>query len=181
MVPSGPYYWARVPLEQGHAFTLRGWEPLPGGPGSEAWVGELLGRSTEPVIYADPRRGVFRYAALVDDRLEACLFIAPMVEDLPTRDALGALLGGEISPAARVGLLAGSGAANGSAGDAGRTVCACFAVKLRTLHETITERRLTSVAEIGAALHAGTNCGSCIPELRAMLRGLHIEGAALAG
>src|SRR5579863_10161055 len=28
-VPSGPYYWARVPLERGHAFTITGWVPLP--------------------------------------------------------------------------------------------------------------------------------------------------------
>ena len=30
-VPQGPYYWARVPLERGHAFTLAGWEALPSG------------------------------------------------------------------------------------------------------------------------------------------------------
>ena len=30
--------------------------------------------------------------------------------------------------------------------------------------------RLASVAEIGAALRAGTNCGSCLPELATILR-----------
>jgi assimilatory nitrate reductase catalytic subunit len=34
----------------------------------------------------------------------------------------------------------------------------------------IASRRLTTIAEIGAALRAGTNCGSCIPELQAILR-----------
>jgi assimilatory nitrate reductase catalytic subunit len=34
----------------------------------------------------------------------------------------------------------------------------------------ITQRRLTSVAEIGRSLQAGTNCGSCIPELKKLLR-----------
>jgi assimilatory nitrate reductase catalytic subunit len=48
---------------------------------------------------------------------------------------------------------------------------------LRTLQRIIAERRLTSVAEIGAALRAGTNCGSCIPELKAMLRGLQTDEA----
>ena len=28
-MPHGPYYWARVPLDTGHAFTLAGWEALP--------------------------------------------------------------------------------------------------------------------------------------------------------
>ena len=26
----GPYYWARIPLDNGQAFELAGWEPLPG-------------------------------------------------------------------------------------------------------------------------------------------------------
>ena len=35
--------------------------------------------------------------------------------------------------------------------------------------EAIVSGRLTSVAEIGTVLRAGTNCGSCIPELNAIL------------
>src|SRR5262249_16719146 len=34
-VPRGPYYWARVPLERGHALTLTGFEPLPSDNGSK--------------------------------------------------------------------------------------------------------------------------------------------------
>jgi assimilatory nitrate reductase catalytic subunit len=61
---------------------------------------------------------------------------------------------------------------------AGRTVCACFAVGLHTLHRAIAARRLTSVAEIGAALRAGTNCGSCIPELKGILSEIHARDSA---
>ncbi|MGB6170340.1 MAG: (2Fe-2S)-binding protein, partial [Xanthobacteraceae bacterium] len=61
---------------------------------------------------------------------------------------------------------------------AGRTICACFGVGLRTLHDAIAQKRLTSVAEIGAALRAGTNCGSCIPELKAILNGVQTEAVA---
>jgi len=39
-----------------------------------------------------------------------------------------------------------------------------------TIVEAIQSAGLTSVAEIGAALRAGTNCGSCLPELAAILR-----------
>ena len=178
-VPPGAYYWARVPLERGHAVNLRGWEPLPGGQHGETWLAELLGspEAADIVAYADPRRGVYRYASLVEDRLTACLFLAPEATDLPARDDLADLLGSEIPSAARVGVLAGTGGEDQAIADTGRTVCACFAVNLRTLQTTITERRLTSVAEIGAALRAGTNCGSCIPELRAMLRGAQPDQA----
>ena len=77
-VPHGPYYWARVPIERGHAFTLIGWEPLPSDRGTEFWIAALLDAppAAELVIYADPARGTFRYASVVGRRLDACLFIA---------------------------------------------------------------------------------------------------------
>jgi assimilatory nitrate reductase catalytic subunit len=179
-VPFGPYYWARVPLERGHAFSLIGWEPLPSDRGSERWVATLLDASpaAELVIYADPARGTFRYASVVGRRLDACLFIARSQAALPSRDALAALLGTRIAPDMRMSILAGSNPGAAGSG-AGRTICACFGVGLNTLHETIANGRLTDVAEIGAILRAGTNCGSCIPELKALLSA-HGQGAAPA-
>jgi assimilatory nitrate reductase catalytic subunit len=171
-LPAGPCYWARAPLAQGETFELAGWEPLPSGQGTETWVFALLGApaDAELVIYADPGRGAFRYANIVDDRLEACLLLSRRVEDLPAREELVAALGEEIPPSARLALLAGCGGDGVAVGAAGRTVCSCFAVGLRTLRDAIVERRLTSVSAIGRALRAGTNCGSCIPELAAILR-----------
>jgi assimilatory nitrate reductase catalytic subunit len=167
----GRCYWARVPLGNGHAYALRGWEPLPGGGDAEDWVGALLGAMAraELVTYADPGHRTFRYASLVGNRLEACLFLTNEAGALPARDQVAAMLGSVVEGEARTALLAAAGPGMRS-GDHGRTVCACFAVGLTTLHQAIAEQRLTSVAEIGAALRAGTNCGSCIPELRAILR-----------
>jgi assimilatory nitrate reductase catalytic subunit len=167
-VPHGPYYWARVPLERGHAFTLRGWEPLPSGIDTQSWISALLNAPTaDLVIYADPSRGTFRYASVIGPRLDSCLFIASKAAALPPREALAALLGTQIETDMRISVLAASHAASNIAG---RTICACFGVGLQTLHEIIVRRQLTSIAEIGAALRAGTNCGSCIPELRAVLK-----------
>jgi assimilatory nitrate reductase catalytic subunit len=170
-LPDGPYYWARVPLDEAHAFDLAGWVPLPSGRGSETWVTKLLEPPAAPelIIYADPGRGAFRYASLVEGRLDACLFIARNAASLPPRNAVVALLGTPIEPEMCTSLLAGNHAGIAAANDAGRTICACFGVGLRTLHQTIASRRLTSLAEIGAVLRAGTNCGSCIPELTALL------------
>jgi len=167
--PDGPYYWARVPLARGHAFDLAGWTPLPSGRGTENWVAQLLDSPPVPelVIYADPARGTFRYGSLVDGRLDACLFLARTTAALPQRGALAAMLGAAVPAKLRGQLL--SGQTSAVADDAGRTICACFGVGLCTLHEAISSRRLTSIAEIGTALRAGTNCGSCIPELKALL------------
>ncbi len=178
-VPQGSYYWSRVPLEWGHAFTLTGLEPLPSGCGTEFWIAALLGASTaaELVIYADPARGTYRYASIVGRKLEACLFIARTGAALPPREAVAALLDTRIEPEARAFVLAGGPATQSAAG---QTVCSCFGVGLNTLHGEIVSRRLTSVAEIGAALRAGTNCGSCIPELNEILNSTRAQTTTAA-
>jgi assimilatory nitrate reductase catalytic subunit len=132
------------------------------------------------VVYADPARGTFRYASLVGTRLDAALFIARTRSGLPSRDGLAALLGTRIENRGRAFILSGSvpGAALPEFG--GRTICACFGVGLKTLHNAIAARRLTTVAEIGANLRAGTNCGSCIPELKAILNSSAKEPATVA-
>ena len=100
-LPSGAYYWARVPLPQGHVFDLAGWAPLPSGRGTETWVLDLLDAASptpELVIYADPARGAFRYASFVEGRLDACLFLSRGAAGLPPRDAVATLLGTRTRP-----------------------------------------------------------------------------------
>jgi assimilatory nitrate reductase catalytic subunit len=182
-VPQGPYYWGRVPLDRGHAFTLVGWEPLPRGSGAEFWISALLGATTtaELVIYADPARGTYRYASMVGRRLDASLFIARSGAVLPPREGLAALLGARIEPGARAFVLAGNPReALAAQNAAGPTICSCFGVGLQALQRAIVERRLTSVAEIGAILRAGTNCGTCVPELNAILSSARAENTTAA-
>ena len=80
------------------------------------------------------------------------------------------MLGAAVEPGARIALVAGGAAGAVARPDPGPIVCACFAVGLGTLRRAIVDRRLASLAAIGEALRAGTNCGSCLPELRATLR-----------
>jgi assimilatory nitrate reductase catalytic subunit len=46
----------------------------------------------------------------------------------------------------------------------GRTVCNCFDVSEREIDAFLAESN--SIAELQASLKCGTNCGSCLPELR---------------
>jgi assimilatory nitrate reductase catalytic subunit len=59
--------------------------------------------------------------------------------------------------------------------ETGPIVCACFGVGLEAICRAITQGTAVNVAEIGRALRAGTNCGSCIPELQGI-----VERAAAA-
>lgn len=92
----------------------------------------------------------------------AALFTAPEPVELARGHLVAAF--GEANAAA---LLAGRPGA--AMPDKGAIVCACFDVGLNTIAETIASGRATTVAEIGAALRAGTNCGSCRPEIGALL------------
>ena len=168
------FYWSRAAIEGGFAYALAGSAPFAAegeGPSSD-WVAAILGASDlrDLVVYADPAKGVFRYANFVEGRLEACLFLAQDAASLPAQDLLAEMFAAScvspLTPAARSRLLSGKAASGRSAG---RTVCACFGVGRETLIEAIAEKKLDSVAAIGNALRAGTNCGSCIPELRSLL------------
>ncbi|TAN47815.1 MAG: nitrate reductase, partial [Methylococcaceae bacterium] len=124
--------------------------------------------SREWLDFLDTGTGRYRAAVLSDGRLESCLFIAPNHE-LPPREWLAALFEQEpLSDQARQSLLVGKPASHSD--DKGKVVCACFNIGQNTLKRAITEQKLSSVEQIGRVLKAGSNCGSCIPELRQLLR-----------
>jgi len=143
------------------------------------WARRLFDARDEKVDwleYSDPNAGVYRGALLIDNRLAACVFISPR-QDLPSRTWLAGLFAKtRISDRDRAGLLVGH-AADGS-GDAGPVVCSCFGVGRKTICDAISRQKLATVQEIGQQLRAGTNCGSCVPELKVLLADRRWEAGA---
>ena len=120
--------------------------------------------AVEIADYVDEPRGIYRVAAFVDGRLAGCLFIGP-AEAAPQWDAVKALFEAEaLGETQRRAVL--SGRSTDGLADPGPTVCACFGVGLNVIRAAHRERRAANVDEIGSALRAGTNCGSCLPELK---------------
>jgi assimilatory nitrate reductase catalytic subunit len=56
-------------------------------------------------------------------------------------------------------------------------VCACFSVGIAAIRAAIQGGAATSVQGIGEALRAGTNCGSCLPELKRLVADAGLETA----
>jgi assimilatory nitrate reductase catalytic subunit len=54
-------------------------------------------------------------------------------------------------------------------GEREQIVCACFQVGLDAVRQAIKSGGATSVGDIGRTLRAGTNCGSCLPELKRII------------
>ncbi|MDB5620205.1 nitrate reductase [Tardiphaga sp.] len=163
--------WARVAVTGGVGYLISANADLATW---RAWLQPLLGEDVAE--FEDASRSVFRAVSFVDDRIETCLFIGPM-QDALDWDAMKALFAsGALDDEQRRLLLSGK-PADGHA-SAGPIVCACFGVGRTTICDAIATGA-GSAAEIGAQLKAGTNCGSCIPELKRLIAGA--EEAAPTG
>jgi assimilatory nitrate reductase catalytic subunit len=160
-------YWARTTADGFFRYELAGEQPPEDWP---AWARRVLCQSDDDVNwveYLDKAARRYRGVRMVGGRVESCVFIAPS-HALPPRTWLAGLFGKpQLSDGERTSLLTGR-APTGQI-DTGPVVCACFSIGLNTLVDAIKTRGLTSPAAIGQALKAGTNCGSCIPELKALI------------
>jgi len=160
--------------------------------GRRYWRYELAGNETEDnwptfarnLLCTDARdvnwveyfdAGVKRYRAgrIENNRLESCVFIGPDLA-LPERDWLAKLFASDqLEEKDRNSLLTGKPA--DAKEDAGKIICACFGIGINTIKNSICENKLTSAEEIGASLKAGTNCGSCVPELKKIIKECRYE------
>ena len=161
-------YWAKAPIAKGTRAELAG-EQMP-----ETWeeyARQLFGDNDSQVIsMTDPARGAARIALMRDGVVVAALFAGPEPIAL-SRAHLSAHI-------ADAGAELLSGWPGADQPDPGATVCACFSVGINTITGAIASQRLSSVEDIGAALQAGTSCGSCRPELQSILDNFRIPEAA---
>lgn len=159
VLPAGSW-WARLAVEGGEGRLFA----------SDASVDELMAHMraafdddslTEMI---DREGGVYRCAVTREGRLEAALFVAPAGR-APLWDTVKlAFADPSAVPENRLALLAGR-RLDGAA-DPGPTVCACFGVGLNTIRAAFASGGALTPEDIGRQLKAGTNCGSCQPEIR---------------
>ena len=116
-----------------------------------------------------------RVSTLLDGAVEAALFLARDPAGLPPEAALTPILGAPVPDSARARLLAGK--LYDKAAAEGPRVCACFGVTRDAVRHAVVTHRLRTTAEIGVVLGAGTNCGSCVPELQEILRDVSAPAA----
>jgi assimilatory nitrate reductase catalytic subunit len=159
-LPEGTW-WAHVALSGGHGYLFADnadvatWE---------SWLSTR--RRGDLADYRDNALAIYRAAQFNVDRLDLCVFVGPSDRAIGWENVVAAFSSESLDEAQRRMLLSGR-AADGVA-SSGPTVCACFGVGRDTICATIAAGA-RSAAEIGATLRAGTNCGSCIPELKRLI------------
>ena len=154
-------WWSRVTVRGGAGLLIASNQA------PETWrecASGLFGLEAEIAEYFDAPRGIYRIAAFVDGRLAGCLFIGT-AEAPPQWDTVKALFEAEsVDEAQRRAVL--SGKSTDGLPDPGPVICACFGVGLNVIRAALKSGAAANVDDIGKALRAGTNCGSCLPELK---------------
>jgi assimilatory nitrate reductase catalytic subunit len=137
-------------------------------------IEDVLGLATQGVLhYADRKRGQRRSMRLVpkgsDTRLEGFLlagdisaeaWVKPLLQDELPAQAYGRLL---LTPGAKAPVAVAA---------RGKQVCSCFDVSERQIEAALPAMpgdAETRLLQLQAQLKCGTNCGSCLPELKRMI------------
>ncbi|RKZ53772.1 MAG: nitrate reductase [Candidatus Parabeggiatoa sp. nov. 3] len=155
-------YWAKILSDNGWRYELAG-ETRPDNWAD--WIHQHFGENLEWLEYQDRATGRYRCANIIEGHLNICVFIA-QDQKLPARQGLITLFTKDsLSPAERLGLLTVQAEEQTDS-----TICACFNVRRNELLKGIYEQNLRTPAQIGDKLKAGSNCGSCIPELKGLLK-----------
>lgn len=161
-------YWAQACTQAGYRAELAGLAKV------EDWEAEARRLFAAPAATAatitDARRGIARVVLHEEGVVTGALFVAPKpvavmrdhVVNLPGTDGVDALTG---RPPADMP-------------SPGPVICACFGVGVNTIVDAVENRGALSVEAIGEVLGAGTNCGSCRPEIAELLKVLAPKEAA---
>ncbi|MGQ0457903.1 MAG: nitrate reductase [Hyphomicrobium sp.] len=175
-VASGLVYWSQSVVDNGYATTFA----LNGGWLEALRFANACATDGEKIVLTDSGAGAYRCATLHDGRIAAIVFLEAGMGPQPTPWLKGLLKHENLSASERRALLAGR-APDGAADD-GAIVCVCHQVGVARIDRAIADGCDTS-DDVGRACAAGTNCGSCLPEINRMLaaraRRLHKERAAV--
>ena len=154
-------WWSRVTLENSEGVLFAGERDI-------SFWREFAARSRTPgsevVEYEDAGSTIYRAAIVSDERLVFCLFVGLAEKSLAWDSVKAAFAREHLDARDRAAVLSGRDATG--IASAGPIVCSCFGVGLLAIRDAIESGVACTVDEIGAVLCAGTNCGSCKPELR---------------
>ncbi|ESZ39303.1 nitrate reductase [Mesorhizobium sp. L2C066B000] len=128
----------------------------------------------DTLAYHDRDTGQHRIAAFDDQHLAGALFIASGPVAVSRSWAAQQLQEVHTSQRERFRIVAGRAGADRP--DAGATVCSCFNVGVNQIVAAVAAG-CTTIEAIGGALKAGTNCGSCRSEIRAVIQANRVQAA----
>ncbi|WP_415919544.1 molybdopterin-dependent oxidoreductase [Tateyamaria sp. SN6-1] len=161
-------YWALARTDAGFRAELAGAAPVTDWEAEARRIFDASDAVAMTVI--DARRGGARVVLRDGDTIIGALFVAATPVAV-MRDHLATLPGTDAADAL-------TGQLPASVPNPGPILCSCFGIGINTIARAIETDGLMTVAQIGDALSAGTNCGSCRPEIAQLLARLNVREAA---
>ncbi len=160
--PKLPIFWTRARAKNCYLHYLAIEQQPP-----EGWpdrVATFLDENVDDLItYEDKSVEIFRAALFKNKMIETAVFIAPGHNPLEERETEKWFNSTDSSVRNR--WMSISPASVDGKGAQGDLICSCFAIDAAEIVEAISSGKATSVEDIGKLLSAGTNCGSCLPEI----------------
>ncbi|MDO6683473.1 nitrate reductase [Oceanobacter sp. 5_MG-2023] len=161
-------YWVYGLNDGCHGYEIGGNQPLEQ---IQDWAQQQL-PDAEWLTLHDPDTQHMRLLAIVDQQLALVLFVH-QDQAIGTRQWLVEQFAQtSLTITERKALLAGRPLEG--VVDQGRIVCSCFGIGENTIRDAI-RSGCHSADQLGDTLKCGTNCGSCVPELKALIQDTHSE------
>ncbi|RNF51020.1 nitrate reductase [Marinomonas hwangdonensis] len=161
-------YWCQVPSTQGYHYEVV-WPNRQTQASLRAMDTEhphgKVGK-TQWLEYSNPITQQIRLAKLVNQTLTLLMYLHPQPDSVMADWLLSTLtMNTPLSAQDRLAILVGMPANIEEKGD---IVCSCYQVGSKQIEKAIVNG-ISSVDGLGAKLKCGTNCGSCLPELKRFL------------
>lgn len=158
VTPQRLLYWSRAPQNGVQRYVLAG------DGSAAAWLMQHPG--VQDLQWQQAQAGQqHQLLGWRDGQLACALYAAPQLPAIDHAFVANAFTHPPACAAQRHALLGGRPVQGASQG---RILCSCFGVGELAIQRAI-EQGCDSPAALGAALKCGTNCGSCVPELKQML------------
>ncbi len=173
-LPTGPFdFWVKTPVTDGWYYLMAD-TTVPTQCSEQAWLEWLHGlqqglrqsgeHRLEKIELSNTVSGDYRALLCHDPRIEIALFSGRERGLLPDTEWLQSLLNHKVDPQSWR-LLARQETA---AFTANRVICSCFRISEQQIIGAI-DKGARSAEDLGRLLRCGTNCGSCIPELKQLV------------
>lgn len=156
-------YWAMARTKSGWRTELAGREAMKNPERSARQFMRLTDPDAELLSFTDANTGRYRFAGFLNGRLVAAAYFDRVPVALARNFVAEALGQAAAGPVDRMNVLAGR--AGAGVKDCGPLVCSCFEVGRNQIIDAVLTGKCLTVEAVGTLLSAGTNCGSCRPEI----------------
>lgn len=153
-------YLAEHPLSNSHSYVFAGCESIKNW---SAWCEERLSQCPQMQLKGS-QEGSFWAAGFNQGQLAWILVVSKERPQLDINEIDKYFAAQKSSPKARRTIFALLGAKTGS-----QLICSCFQVSAKQITKAISDGQDT-VELLGKNLSCGTNCGSCLPEIRSLIQ-----------